>query len=466
MTKFAPNIFAGMATSKFIVVAFLVTLISAQVMPLDPVPDPGCTSGRGILAGGVCCPEVCGECGGFGCEMRPGGQFCCTGVIMRGARDCRNVGPPCSLMVPSPISVPSPTPGIIPTSPPPVMPPVTPPTVPPGLLRSPTPVPPSPSPSRMMPSGVRMWKDITNQINGTLIRRADACFVMVRGRGYLLGGRGGPAKTNIFNPVRRTWTTGAAPPFQFHSAQCVVFKLKVFVPTSWKGPFSRETQNEEMLVYDVPRDRWSTRPGLPVERRRGAAAAVLFKNRIWVVGGARNGQGAGSTTVGFFDFYNLRRNKWVTNLPDLPIARSHAGAAVLKGRICVAGGRNGSETDFLPAVIVSTFCYNMGQKMWMNVRAPMPMARADAAYGLTCDGQMMVAGGERGNPMAERRVDLFNGMKWSRGPNLVAPRHGTGLVVTGCGGCEEIYIAAGQGRRGVLMKLDSTEVLRRGAMCQ
>lgn len=461
-----------MATTFLIALALLIPLFTAQMMSFDPVPDPGCASSRGIAAGNACCPAICEICGGFGCEMRPGGPFCCTGVVVGTMRSCNMVGPPCAINLPGPSASASPAakPGPKPPAKPPAKPSTKPspkPSTKPPAMPSPKPptkppakpsVKPTSPPMQMMPVGMPVWKNIAANVKGNPVRRADACFVMVQGKGYLMGGRGKPFRTDIFNPKTRTWTTGAASPIEFHHATCVAFKFKVIVPTSWRGPFPSETQNKDVLVYDVLQDRWTTRPGLPERRRRGAAGAVLFRSRIWVVGGARDGHGIGSTTVGFFDSYDVKRLRWNTGLPDLPIARSHTGVVVVGGKLCVAGGRNVSVRNFYSAVIVSTFCYDISKRMWMNMKAPMPMPRADGAYGRTCDGRMMVAGGEAGPVVASSRVDLFDGKSWSRGPDLEMGRHGTGLAVARCRNCGQIFIAAGQAGRESSMQLGSVEV--------
>lgn len=51
---------------------------------------------EGICRGSVCCLATCGQCGGSGCQRRPGGgPGCCMGVIRESGRDCRFVSAPC-----------------------------------------------------------------------------------------------------------------------------------------------------------------------------------------------------------------------------------------------------------------------------------------------------------------------------------------------------------------------------------
>ena len=53
---------------------------------------------RGISNGNVCCAATCGQCGGSGCQNRPGGRAaCCSGTVRDSAVRCQQNGgnPPC-----------------------------------------------------------------------------------------------------------------------------------------------------------------------------------------------------------------------------------------------------------------------------------------------------------------------------------------------------------------------------------
>lgn len=52
----------------------------------------------GVSSSKVCCPKVCGACGGAGCSSRPGGRKCCSGFISNTRRFCgKGNGAPCIL---------------------------------------------------------------------------------------------------------------------------------------------------------------------------------------------------------------------------------------------------------------------------------------------------------------------------------------------------------------------------------
>lgn len=280
---------------------------------------------------------------------------------------------------------------------------------------------------------------------------------MVRGLVVLLGGRGQNKPVSIYNPKTATWTNKAGPGngIEIHHMQCVGTPSgKIFIPTSWKDGFPFEKNNDKVFVYDVVKNKWSTRKGLPAPRRRGGAAAVLRNGIIYIVGGNRGGHGSHATTYGWMDAYNIAKNKWTTRLPTMPDGRDHTGGAMVKGLLCVAGGRDGGVSGFFNANKKSTWCYNFGSKKW-NRKANFPSPRAGANTGAICGGRMMIAGGE-GSGDAYSRVDVFNGSSWKKGPSLREKRHGSGLAVAKCT-CGQIFIPSGSGSQGGSPELFSTE---------
>jgi N-acetylneuraminic acid mutarotase len=111
----------------------------------------------------------------------------------------------------------------------------------------------------------------------------------------------------------------------------------------------------------------------------------------------------------------------------------------VNGRICVAGGRDGGSIGFYNLPILPTDCYDPVTNKW-SVEANIPQGRAGSAFGTTCDGKLMVAGGE-GFGKAWSNVDVFNGTSWTTLDNLNIARHGTGLAVDCI--CQQIHIAGG-----------------------
>lgn len=219
----------------------------------------------------------------------------------------------------------------------------------------------------------------------------------------------------------------------------------------------------DIHIYNTTTNTWSKRPGLPSNRQRGGAAVILVpfngSRRIYVSHGNRGGHETSTTGDGFatslnwLDYYDIDKRIWVTNLTDAPHIRDHTGGAYVNGRICVAGGRDGGDIDFFSKVILPTNCYDPVTNTW-SVEANIPQGRAGSSYGTTCDGKLMVAGGE-GPSSAYTNVDVFDGTTWTTVDSLNVPRHGSGLAVDCI--CKQIHIASGARTRGGRYEIKSVE---------
>lgn len=121
----------------------------------------------------------------------------------------------------------------------------------------------------------------------------------------------------------------------------------------------------------------------------------------------------------------------------------------MKGRICVAGGRDGGDVNFFAKTILPTDCYDPATNRWY-VEESIPMGRGGSSYGMTCDGKLMVAGGEGGTKTSKKEawanVDVFDGKSWKSIDDMNTPRHGAGLAVDCI--CNQIHIAGGATTQG------------------
>lgn len=153
------------------------------------------------------------------------------------------------------------------------------------------------------------------------------------------------------------------------------------------------------------------------------------------------------------DYFDIDLDVWVTGLPDAPHPRDHCGGAYIQdqNKICIAGGRDGGTVNW--PVVAETDCFDLTTQTW-TTEANIPQPRAGSSYGTTCDGKLMIAGGE-GNGQAYDNVDVFDGSSWTPIDSLVRSRHGSGLAFN-CP-CDQIYIASGSGNAGGTPELFSVE---------
>lgn len=173
---------------------------------------------------------------------------------------------------------------------------------------------------------------------------------------------------------------------------------------------------------------------------------MVVGRRIYVSHGNRGGHETDdnhATSLGWFDYFDVDTETWTTNLPDAPHPRDHTGGALIGGnKICVSGGRNGGLP--LWPEVAETDCFDLVTQVW-TTEANIPQIRGGSSYGTTCDGKMMIAGGEGGGK-AWTNVDVFDGSSWTTIASLKQGRHGSGLAVD-CQ-CNQIHIASGSSAQG------------------
>lgn len=408
--------FRPVPTALLAALVLLSACASGMPASFRAASDPTCSTG--VSNQGACCPAICGKCGGGDCYARAK-QFntrCCPS----GITNPKNGVPLCSE------------------------------SMPPCVLSSPSTQAPSPSPAAEKPVSTLTGEwSFAQYTAGTPIKRHEACAVMVKGLVVLVGGRGVGKRTSIYNPKNGTWweASAAGKWENIHHFQCVSIGWSVWIVASWQKFFPFEENNDKVYEYNVKQDKWYFWPGMPADRNRGGAAAVRKGDFIYVVAGNRGGHGAHATSLGWMDAFNWRKKEWSNEtFPDVPgDGRDHVGAGLVRGRICIAGGRDGGSATFFTAVNTQTYCYNFKARKWIK-RQDFPVGRGGSNYGSTCDGRLMVAGGE-GFGKAFDDVHVFDYYSWKRAPSLAEGRHGSGVAVAKCT-CGHLFIPSGSNRQG------------------
>jgi N-acetylneuraminic acid mutarotase len=187
----------------------------------------------------------------------------------------------------------------------------------------------------------------------------------------------------------------------------------------------------EAYALDPGADAWRDLPPMPAGQERGAAAVVASPPHIYLIGGSSTAGALASVLD-----YNLATSMW-TQLPDLPVPRSHAAAMrVRDGTLIVAGGladRTGAPLDDVHAL-------PLGAAVW-EPRRPMPTPRGGCAYGQAL-GWLTCAGGAAGSS-ALRGVEAYDPIAdvWMTLPELPVARAGAQGAVIG----QQLYIPGGAG---------------------
>lgn len=304
------------------------------------------------------------------------------------------------------------------------------------------------------------WTNVQYK-SGFPVARHEACAVFAQGRVYNIGGRG-VKPVSVYDPITGVWEQRSGPPVEIHHMQCIYYMNRIYLGGGWYGAFPFEKEHSVMYAYDIPTGTWLILAGLPEGRRRGGAAFVLFNDKMYLSHGAMGGHGSQAMTTGYLDEYDPVRNTW-TALPDSPFPRDHTAGSVINDKLCVAGGRDGGKVDFWNANVAEIVCYKFESRQW-EVRASLPVPRSSVMVGTTCQGLLMVAGGE-GKTTANQagqafdRVDLYDDTtnSFSEPTFMTTPRHGTGLAITSCQ-CSNIYVPSGSSGLGGSSEEITTDV--------
>jgi N-acetylneuraminic acid mutarotase len=287
------------------------------------------------------------------------------------------------------------------------------------------------------------------------VPRHENAFVRVGDKFYLLGGRG-IKPVGIYDPATKTWSEGASIPLEISHFQAVTYNGLIYVMGGLVGNWPSETPLTHIFIYNPLMDTWIVGPEIPSHRQRGAAGAVVYSNKIYLVCGIVNGHTSG--WVPWLDEYDPVSNSW-TILPDAPRARDHLQAAVVKDQLVITGGRkSGYQGQGFEATIAETDVYDFRSGKWRTLPSPsgdIPTQRAGGTA-ITVDDEVIVIGGESGSQVpAHSEVEALNleTGSWRSLPELQRGRHGTQVLLSE----GDLYIAAGCGNRGGSPELDSFE---------
>src|ERR1700732_4222058 len=281
----------------------------------------------------------------------------------------------------------------------------------------------------------------------------------VNGKMYVIGGwdDGKAAGINYeYDPATDKWTQKKGMPRSAHHAAIATANGKLYVIGGFVPP--KDTQIPtggawepiaDVWEYDPAADSWKSLGPMPT--KRGAAVAVEVGGKIYVVGGATTVAGSKDPYFTFFgpslvlttnEVFDPATNKWESRRP-MSVARNHAYAAAVNGKIYVIGGRTGhafilsaTNTDVVEE-------YSPVSDMWSAPKERMPTARSGGAWG-TDGRRIYVAGGEVTTKElvgAFRAVEAYEPAtnSWISLPSMPMPRHGIAGAVIG----DEFHLVSG-----------------------
>lgn len=304
----------------------------------------------------------------------------------------------------------------------------------------------------------RDWQWETITADGELTARHEAGFVAYKGKLYLMGGRR-INPTSVFDPKTNTWTEKLATPIELHHFQPVVFNDAIYLIGAMTGRWPNETPVDRIIIYYPERDEYVYGDTIPEDRRRGGAGAVVYNNKIYLVGGITNGHMDGYKP--WLDEYDPETGEWKT-LAEAPNARDHFQAVALDNKLYAFAGRRTSKiTDQDMSLTVSHGnVYNFNTQEWEELtdNLAIPTMRA-GNFAFAWNNSVIIGGGETAEQVeAHNEVEAFdiNTKSWSTWPSLNQGRHGTGFAIIG----DYVYTASGSGKHGGEPELTSIERLK------
>ncbi|QEG23879.1 Kelch repeat-containing protein [Mariniblastus fucicola] len=287
--------------------------------------------------------------------------------------------------------------------------------------------------------------------------RHEAAMVSYKGKLFLIGGRR-INPVDVYDPATNTWTEKSKTPIELHHFQAVVHGDAIYLIGAMTGGWPRETPLEKVVVYYPELDQFKFVHSIPESRRRGGAGAVVYKDKIYIVGGITNGHWDGSRP--WLDVYDPVTGAW-TPKADAPHARDHFSAVVIGDKLYAAAGRTTSQKTGQGFDLTVAHCdvYDLKKQEWLSNDSPeIPTQRA-GNMAIAIDGDLVVGGGESvAHVKAHDEVEVYSPetKTWSRLPNLNRGRHGSAFAIID----NYLYTASGCGNRGGKPELTSLERLK------
>ena len=247
-----------------------------------------------------------------------------------------------------------------------------------------------------------------------------AMAVAVGDKVYMIGGQesAGGRRRGGGKAKRRGGFNSNSKSFDWRKARKRFGKGKGRGKGKGKGGFVRQAAgySNALFEWDPKTDKWTEKAPMPTKRSGGAAA--VLDGKIYVAGGRTRETGAD------FAVYDAKTDKWEA-LPPVPTQRNHLGVVAAAGRIWVVGGRY--QPSFRAEQSDKVEAYDPKTRKWTTMAAMLkPRGGINVMSANDC---IHVFGGE-GNENAASGVhpdhDVYNPKtnKWTALDPMPIPVHG------------------------------------------
>ncbi len=223
---------------------------------------------------------------------------------------------------------------------------------------------------------------------GAAGKRSETAAVKAAGAIYVIGGRSGVALQDTwrYDPSSDSWTQVANMIFPTRTEHMVVTdgSSKIFVAGGGTSTVPGSGARDDLQIYDIPSDTWSTGASLPFAV--SDALAVLHDGKIYVVAGRDNS----GTVLDTLLIYDIKSNTWSSGA-SMPAARGNPVGGVVCNQIVAIGGETGAPPS--TPLTGNTFIYDIPSDSWSS-SVSMPFGAITAEIQAVVDGNRIhVVGG-------------------------------------------------------------------------
>jgi N-acetylneuraminic acid mutarotase len=245
---------------------------------------------------------------------------------------------------------------------------------------------------------------------------------------------GGSAPGNLhrvlaFDTRSGRWSEPTKLPTGLNHSQAVAYRGDAYLAG---GYLEGAEATSNFWKYDPGANRWTEMP--PMEKPRGAAAAAVIGDKLYVAVGAPQTYGV-SNPEGPYDSlesFDFETGTWSAE-PPAPLRLHHVTAAGLGGKLYMAGGRVDAE-----ASSDAFLSYDPSTQRWQRLPR-LPAGKYSSLGVVSAGGKVVVYGGddelgwEEGGGSTNASAWAFDpgDEGWQRLPDLTIERHAFGAAVTG-----------------------------------
>jgi hypothetical protein len=264
-------------------------------------------------------------------------------------------------------------------------------------------------------------RDRWTALHAATLARTEVAAARIGGSVYVAGGFVPPGRTTAaverYDIAADRWARVRDMPLGLNHAAAVAYRGDLYVVGGYAAEGGLAGETGALLRYEPASDRWSQLRSMPTPR--GAVAAGVIGDRLYVAGGARGGR-----ALRRLEIYDFRTGRWGRG-PSMATAREHLAGAVAGSAFYALAGRAAGRGNFTVAER-----YLPARDRWERL-PDLRKARGGIAAA-SLHGKVAVFGGEE-SAGTIRPVELYapGRRRWSRLPDMRTPRHGLGGVASG-----------------------------------